>query len=423
MRTRVASLRVTSADSILVAVAVIFLHFQIVVVSGFPLTIAPFVVVLLLTVWRRVATKSLGAWLLLTALLLLPFVNMRQMTGATGGEATDFLRTYSLWCFSCVTLWSTVFLSSRRRSATSASGLPTVAFTCLIIIAAFCFVQVAAWRFMGNEALYNPFGSHQYLYAMSVSGALAGGLVRAKGLFLEPSFCALVILTLWVVCLLYRYKVLASSVVATLGIALTRSVVGLLAGAVLILVLWSTARRDQYWPIRFVSVLAVCILVATTLFDSGTYMGGRLLEVQRPSSSGYWRVTAPIIMMRQALMTYPTGVILGHSSQYVASFGVLRGNAVGSSVDNGIQNLVFYFGWLGLAGVLALAYLVVGYVLRRDQPAALATSYLLLALLFTGGILVPEYAFLQILVLQARRQSQLALTPVVDAPASQSVTS
>ena len=393
--------RGTSATQLLISSAVILLHFQIASLGGFPLTIAPLATLLLLTKWRRLSTKSLGPWMVLVALFVLPFINVWQVTGAGTDVVQDFARTYSLWSLACFMLWCTHFLNARTESTDDL--LPRAAFGCLVIVVAFCVAQIAAWRITGSDALYNPFGSRQYLYALDMPFG-AGGLVRAKGFFLEPSFCALVILTLWLVCVLRNYRVTASSVVATVGVVATSSVVGLLALAAFILVFWAAGRHRSRWR-YLVAVLGVGALLGIVVPGVGGYVVRRLLEIQTPGTSGYWRVTAPLSMIRELLTSYPTGILLGRADQYVASFGVLRGNAVGSSVDNGIQILVFYFGWLGLAAVIALFCCAVGALLRRDRPTALVTWYLLLSLLFTGGILVPEYVFLQVLVLQAGRQS------------------
>jgi putative colanic acid polymerase len=305
-------------------------------------------------------------------------------------------------------LWSTISLNAKRASIDDL--LPAVAFGCLISIVVLCIAQVTVGHITGSDVLYNPFGSHQYLYALDMTTASAGGLVRAKGFFLEPSFCALVLLTLWLVCILRNYRVVATSIIAALGIIATASVVGLLACAAFVVVFWATGRHRFWWG-TLMPLLGVCALAGIIAFGSSSYMSRRLLEIQIPGTSGYRRVTAPLSMMRETLTFYPTGILLGGADQYVASFGVLHGAGVGLSVDNGIQLLVFYFGWFGLAAVIALFCSAVVFLLRRDRQRALVAWYSLLALLFTGGVLVPEYVFLQILVLQAGRKSRETLTP------------
>lgn len=354
--------------------------------------------------------------------MVLPLASL--MWSVVRGEAiniVEFLRTYALWAFSSLTILFSYKLPILARHVNSES-LEKAAFACLVVLCAFSLTQTVAFAGLGSTVLYNPFGQHQYLGEYDVSRFANARIIRAPGFYLEPSFNAFVITSLYAICLLGNFRLWISSILTLSALFFIQSVTGLIVFIVIwLLVLMNiqfgkSKARKTWGRLGIVNlVLALAIMfsggVGGIVKAPGADAATRLTEINAPGSSGYYRMVAPLTVIRDVLTYNPLGKPLGHIEETLVKYQLKNGQQQGTSLDNGLYLLVFYFGWLG---VVFIAFLIVNILKQIGSPTGsnkvLALGFVLASLNFSGGILLPEYIFLLILVLYQFRLQQLSST-------------
>lgn len=376
----------------LLAATIVCLHFQLVGVAGFPLTIAPIAAPLLMRNLLHLRVRATGA---LGVCLMLALVGI-VATVSPDVDGVQFLRTLGLVLFSALMVTGTSQGVLYRRVP---SWVAPGCFLALGVTGSFTVLQYIAAR-RGSYALYNPWGSHQYLYQYDY--ALQLGSIRAPGFYLEPSFNALVLTSLLFMCLMLQYKPILAIALATAGVACTRSLSGLL---ILLAISAVTLRARRHLTRSGGGLHMLLAFGGVGLVISGftSYIQTRALSGTVEGTSTNYRLVAPIPILRNVLVHSPLGEPLGAVRQVISSYGLLNGSKAGSSLDNGLYLLVFYFGWAGVLGILV----VVGRLLPRAREAPFTGRALLLftllTLLNTGGIFLPEFILLSCLVLAVWR--------------------
>jgi putative colanic acid polymerase len=371
---------------------VLLLHFMIVQPAGFPLTIAP-LAGLVFFAWNYQVKMTLAGYIGWALLALVPFANMALSLSA---YSVDFVRSYALWMFNLTLLW----LGVNARIGRPASWLPTAAFAALIFLTVFSAVQ-STLVYLGSDALFDLFGSHQYMGESNAKNVVVGRFGRASALYLEPSFSAFVLLTLMTLCLLAGYWARLALLICGVAFLFNQSMTGIVA-FVAIATLYLALERPE-WSRRLLNIGAAIVLAATVAFLMRSYLLYRLLEFGMEGTSGYYRMVAPIVVLRDVLATRPLGVPFGQLQSVLGSYRIAHGASIGTSLDNGAYVLVFYFGWLGVAALIVLLGALLRGWLTGNRPLLVGSTYLLFSLLFSGGILLPEYAFLVMLIIYQYR--------------------
>jgi len=171
---------------------------------------------------------------------------------------------------------------------------------------------------------------------------------------------------------------------------------------------------------QVVTSVAVFLLCISAAYLSGVaeYFLGRIASLSVEGSSAYYRIVAPLEMLRDILTNDLTGLPFGSYQEVVLSYGLLLdGIGIGQSLDNGLYLLLFYFGWIGII-VLALAALTAVFLYRGRMRTSTAyvLGYLFLSLFYSGGIFSPEYVLIVILIIYTWRAYGIPVHARDDAP-------
>lgn len=385
----------------LVVASILFLHFMLVRLGGFPLTIAPFAAILFL-VWNyRLRMSKVALLLGLSLLALPPLVHVPSFFSSLT-DPQEYLRTFLLWCFNATIIW--LALKSRIERDRSHILLRAV-YVALASVSIFVLLQVLLANFLQVTLLYNLFGNHQYMSPYSLHTLeFSNGNLRGPGLYLEPSFCALVLYTLFTITFLARYRLVPSIVLTALGIAATGSASGILA-FVITLALGTMVTRKAPAMNRWVMIGLVAVSVTGIILLLGSYLASRFFQLNASGTSTYYRLVAPLAVLGDVLRHFPLGAPFGSVERFLGSYQLMNGSNEGKSIDNGSYLIIFYFGWLGLVANLGIVAKAITSFLEKRRELMLVMLYMFLSLQFNGGILLPEYAFLLCLVLYQFRTS------------------
>ena len=224
------------------------------------------------------------------------------------------------------------------------------------LLTALCLVQL----FFIQENIY--FGLPQEWFSRN-AGSLPSlkdfiySDVRPMGTYGEPSYLSYVMFSFMVIVspLIMKKNKISNSVffIALLCVLLTRSGLGFLFSGALTGYL---LMKKDFWAGLLTLIATIVILV---IFSNYIYVFDRFSEITvhgSEKSSGYFRVFLPLIILPEFLTTHPLGMTLtgDNLSAFVEGYPV-RWYSI---IDNGLLNLVFSY---GLVGVVMLAYLFFKY--------------------------------------------------------------
>ena len=373
--------------------AVVLLQFQFITLGTFPLTIAPLLLFLLLG-RCLVLRPSLSGTIILLVVVFYPFgVALFEQNFDT----SHFLRTYALWVTAFGALVAALTLPIKRTTL----DLTTPAFFGLLVTSSFSILQYLLGK-AGNYALYSIWGNHSYFGGYDPT---QHGIIRASGFYLEPSFNALVMVTLLTVVFLsgtVRQRKVAL-VFAVGGLLVTQSVAGAVGLALAVILL----RVPKGGRAGASSWIPGVVLLAGFFSFQGfvTYLSGRASSLLVLGSSANYRLVAPLTVVNDVLLNHPLGRPLGTIQSTLSGFGLLNGVSVGTSLDTGPYYLVFYTGWLGLIGLtLTLIWALPSLRSARAASGPRGLALVVLVMLFyTGGVILPEFVFLAIILILSWR--------------------
>jgi putative colanic acid polymerase len=160
-----------------------------------------------------------------------------------------------------------------------------------------------------------------------------------------------------------------------------------------------------------VAGIATAIAIPTV----GSYLANRLNSTYTVGSSANYRLIAPQEILQDVLSKDLLGRPLGSIQETVGSYGSLNGIETGTSLDNGFYVIIYYMGWVGVCVLLALALLTVRGAFRPQghfRSIALVwliPPWLLGSLLFSGGIVLPEFVITTVLLLAVYKGGQRPL--------------
>jgi hypothetical protein len=133
----------------------------------------------------------------------------------------------------------------------------------------------------------------------------------------------------------------------------------------------------------------------------------RLNEVNVEGTSGYWRLVAPIIIISNAISILPIGIPFGQINEFVLSLGLSHGAHKGSSLDNGLAVLFFYFGLATFVLLACIIYKLLSCIYFRNKEGVIFWWYVIASLQFSGGVFLPEYILPMILMVYQYKKSKL----------------
>lgn len=383
----------------LLLISLVFIHFMFFSISGFPLTIAPLAIIVFITLHFYITFNTqkicllfiLFFWPILVVLIYSSFIKPIEIIG--------FTTTYLLWLFTSLTLamGSVCYL----RKVTSYRNVYTFV---LVIIVSFSVAQVLLLRFFDSPVLYNPFGKFTYFTQYNLEKIYGITGPRAYGLFLEPSFNAFMIFFLTSAILLEKPHKSNRLVyiIGFIGIVFTASASGILLLFMLFILLSS---------LRFVSnnILRMAFLIGIPLLLIGFIpeaLLSRLNEINVEGTSGYWRLVAPLRIISEAFSTLPIGLPFGQINDFVFSLGIDHGGITGSSIDNGLAVLFFYFGLLAFVFFLVISYKLISALYSRNKEGVIFWWYIIASLQFSGGVFLPEFVLPMVLIIYQYKKSK-----------------
>ncbi|WP_157887562.1 putative colanic acid polymerase WcaD [Frondihabitans sp. PAMC 28766] len=380
-------------------ITVISQHFALVNIGTYPLTLG------FLSGCVLVALASRGISLQVLTAVWMPLLALASLAALVQPETTnafDFGTTLAL------ALVTTFFIagSSRgfRDELWASPALWGALRACLAVVVTLSAVQVASGHF-GIGFFFNPFRSFQYGHQYAPELQFTS-YPRAEGFFLEPSYDAFVIGTLSVALLLQRKHLKSTLILAFVGMACTQSATGLILLLCIALIFAMKSKPGIAIAVVTASLLLVAIL--------GRYLVGRLSSINATGSSANYRLVEPIKVIRDVLTLHPLGMPLGSIYDVVAKYGlVMDGVQQTISLDNGLYVVIYYFGWIGLGLLLLFAGWAVRGLFRPSQRGGpsvvtwVGPIWLLGAMLFSGGIVAPEFGLMTWILLSTYRSARM----------------
>ena len=393
----------TLLNFILIA-SVILMHFVIARPYGYPLTIMPFVIIIFMLLHFKNDAWSHRTLLLWLGLIFWPFFILLSYT-ALGGvtDFVDFIRTYLLWLFS-VSIILACARSRIKRVVSYSRGL-LIAFG---VVGAVATAQIIGAEWFGLNFIYTLFRKHAYVAYEYDEASLLGNIYeRAHGFYLEPSFCAFVVFSLLSALMLTKQPGRGKLCLLVLGM-LSMWIIGSASGILMMIVLTTlgvVSLLKTHVARRLLLVMGGLLSIPVAIAS----LGGRLAEISIEGSSGYWRLIAPLTILKNVFVNYPLGVPFGQIESFLAPMGLQHGRGVGTSIDNGMYCLAFYFGWCAVFFISWLVFRLANAVLHDHFVDAVYWWYIIGALQFSGGIFVPEFVYPVLLVTYLYRVRALPL--------------
>ena len=375
--------------TILVA-TILLQHFQLTAIAGYPITIGLLAGLTLVIAAAR--SKPTGV-LLKTGILITAVSSVVAISEGTYVVGQDFFRTLTL----VLTTASIIALGfhAPRNQLLRAEAVQRGLLLALCAVVALSVLQTVTGM-AGSVQFFNVFGAHQYLYEYQPFLQF-NPTPRAQGFFLEPSYNAFVIGTITILILASGRRRSRALLLCAAGMFVTQSATGLVLMGILLIVSAAT---------RGITRLMLSILGFGVMYWLvGTYVFGRIASVSTSGTSANYRIQAPLTVLSDVLQHHIIGLPLGSIFKVMGTYNLANGTTRGTSLDNGFYVIVFYFGWVGVILLLALMTLALrsAYDMRIQSPSSsmkfLVPLWLIGTLLFSGGIMLPEFGIMTWLVL------------------------
>ena len=389
---------ITWVTALLTFITIIFQHFRLFSVSSYEVTLGALSGLLVIAIIIRKVNLSV---IIPTWAVLITASSITALLSATT-DASNYLSTLSLFLLTSFII-SNAF-GQLKWEALSSDKFSTAIFLALSLIVTLSVGQVALGT-LGSDALFNPFGEHQYLHTYKANIGLVQ-FPRAHGFFLEPSYNAFVIGTLATTLLCLKRFSRLSVILAVAGLVASQSATGLV---LLLVIAGLIAFRSR--PAIAIGALTI---VLTVVLYAGDYLWIRLLSSNTEGSSAYYRIFAPLQVLLDVLQNHILGMPLGSVEQVMGGYGLNMAGVQATSLDNGFYVVVFYFGWLGILLLLTLLY----SVLKISRSSGLgsynwiAPIWLFSSLFFSGGIVAPEFGIMSFLVIASFRLNRYRSTHI-----------
>ena len=389
----------------LLIVTVLFQHFELFQLGDFRVTVALFSGSILVAL----ASKRLSP-IRLTAVWapILALTSLGAIFAAGISQPVNFFSTLALMLLATAIV---VFATNGMKPGVfQSTAVWRAVHSTLIMVVLLSAFQVALGA-LGNDVLFNLFGGFQFQNQYNPQLGFVA-FPRAQGLFLEPSYNAFVISSLAVALLCSGRYFRSTIALALLGLASAQSATGLIVFLLIVLMLSMRSRPKVAIPIGIAGLILLGFL--------GPSLIARLESIGDVGSSGNYRILAPIQVLQDLLQTNPLGLPLGSIYDVVGGYGLtMYGVAETASLDNGLYVIIYYFGWVGVILVSWMACWAVASVARARTHKSVSLewivpAWLLGSLLFSGGIVAPEFAVMTWLVVASYVEAKKTRNGSVD---------
>jgi putative colanic acid polymerase len=388
--------------ALFIFLVVLLLNFSPVKPLSYPLTLAPFAIMYLLTKFSDISKLSNFQAI---ALITVPsYVILISFFDLAFGEVDFFvyLRTYFLWLFYFI-CFVTCFCDIKNEYKSGLiNSLQESCAKSLIALCFFVILQVSYYKMTGDVSIFSLWGDFSYGAQGYTLKAIELGATKANGLYLEPSTLGMVCFCLLSVVVILGAKLLYI-IPAIVIVLLSGSAAGM--GAVIILLIVLSFKQNELphkWKrIKFINRIGMLSSLVFLLLVMGPYLIGRIGDVLIEGTSTYYRLIAPVQVIYDIFLDYPFGITFGMVEITLIEYGMLNGLNQGTSLDNGWYLLMFYFGWVGFIMFLLCTSGALWACIKGSKELGMLAVYLMLSPFFTGAVFSPEFLFLQMLVLFA----------------------
>lgn len=381
-----------SALLVLALVTTAFLTFRLTWIGHYPLTIAPFSVVLLLLLLIRVrlTLRTLLLLCIAAAYPILVFCVNAFFLGGVGTSPASFAQSYALWFANISAFILGTTLPTRWQI-----DLAPPAFICLALL---CFIGLAQWligNVLGHASEIVFFGSRQYTGGWAATPHFTSNdVLRAPGFYYEPSMFGRVAMSFAAICAMSRHHPLATIIMAALIVATTQSPSAGILYAVVLGFLFSN--EEAAFTPRFRAVFWM-LLLGSLVYA----FRDRFLEVfsgaDAPTSSSI-RIYLSFLVVSEALLHFPLGVALSVNESLASTTAAFQ-FVEEAKITNGIYELFLYTGFPGLGLVAGLVIWALTSFRRGNWTRGWLILFVLLSPIASSSFLSFEGNFVLIAVL------------------------
>ena len=373
--------------SMTLAISIVFLQFQFYFFWNYPITVGSIIFPFILTLLFELKLKIdflLATLILVMQSLIIGILNNRI-------DYLQFFRTFVLFTISI--LCFAICISSKLKTLSS-QNIKYVEYT-YILLTLFSVLQVAFGELF--PILNKPFGNFTNHYA--IQGTYFGEIARASGFYNEPSYNALISISLIpIFCATLKGKSLTR--VFSLGMisALTTySLAGIVYFVIFGLVIATRAKISKRLLIPI-----YLVFIASTF----SYVVTRIESINTSGSSLNYRIIAPIQALKAILPENLFGIPLGSIEQEMFKLGLLNGQNIGTSIDNGIFLFVMYFGATAMLLIILTGIVFYRYTITVKNFSALDFLVLgtpIFTLTLTGAVFTLEFVIIESLAIYGTR--------------------
>lgn len=265
----------------------------------------------------------------------------------------------------------------------------------LFIIAMF---QTIEFSFNGSFSLTKLFSMIQIYSNSYIINQIEFGYFRAIGAYFEPSFFAFVVTGVWVMLFCAGKTAKREDFIYLSIVLMSKSSLGVLTACLLLTLKYMRNRSPKYFLIG--SILIIILFSIIFYFGQGIIL--RLTELNVEGSSGYYRAIAPLFLVNWILFERVFPIPFGSIEEYMGAFGIMNGDQVGVTIDNGYYVVLANFSWLGLVFCVFYIFKMLLNAIRLfllGQNQFSVYLFFLIAPLYTGAIFSPEFLFFVVLLI------------------------
>lgn len=319
----------------------------------------------------RVGITQLGIFGIVTGLAFLSLASVPNL------DVEDALRV-ARECLVLISIMVGIPALERSGASFRSARLEPAATAAISVIALFTVIQAAS-------LIVRQFPTFPYQWFVANFDTLPDELdlmysdIRPSGPFGEPSYLsfATVALLIGIRGLLFARKSTWLLIVGVAVVLLSRSLAGYLSLALLSLVV---APRNYRAVMLSMAVGGIAVVVLLTLSDIDIPILSRIAEISSDKST-FFRIFAPIQVIGNFLAQYPVGVPFRSLTAALAPYASELGLPARELLHNGISNLVFSYGIVGIIMVILVV------CSSRDVAIRL---FLFLGMNFNGAFLAPD---------------------------------
>jgi len=375
------------STSITLAITIVFLQFQFYFFWNYPITVGlislPFILALLYELKLKID------FFLVTLVLVMQSLTIGILNNRI--DYLQFLRTFVLFTISIVCI--AICIGSKLKTLSS-QNVKHFEYT-YILLTLFSVLQVAFGELF--PILNKPFGSFTNYYA--IQGTYFGEIARASGFYNEPSYNALISISLIpIFCATLKEKSLTRVLSLGMIYALTTySLAGIVYFMILGLVIATRAKISK----RLLRPIYL-VFIASTF----SYVGTRIASINTFGSSLNFRMIAPFKALKAILPENLFGIPLGSVEQEMFQLKLLNGENIGTSIDNGIYLFVMYFGVTAMLLIILTGIVFYRYTITVKNFSALDFLVLgtpIFTLTLTGAVFTPEFVIIESLAIYGTR--------------------